>query len=245
MPPVRIPLRPSVCLKCAFRAGYATGRAARPSTPLNARSRLPSSVDPRARTRPWAQASNNAPQGVQGAQEEQIQEPSLAQRLKEMNDENNSLLSPVHIPEDPNAVINEKHPAASILSNSGIVVQRQLELMNVVVGFEQANKYVILDPQGNHIGFIAEQDNSIGRSMSRQMLKTHRSFTTHIFDKHQNEVLRFHRPFSWISSRIGIYDPVGATAGSPSSSTELTSTPPGQLSVPTDISQARISQIPL
>ncbi|KAL8871463.1 MAG: hypothetical protein Q9174_002706 [Haloplaca sp. 1 TL-2023] len=162
-----------------------------------------------------------------------------------MNDENNSLLSPVHIPEDPNAIINEKHPAASILSNSGIVVQRQLELMNLIVGFEQANKYVILDPHGNHIGFIAEQDNSIGRSMVRQMFKTHRSFTTHIFDKHQNEVLRFHRPFSWISSRISIYDPIGVTSGSPSSSTDLTSTTPGQLSVPTDMSQARISQLPL
>ena len=245
MPPVRISLRPSVCLKCASRAGYATSRPVRPSAPLNARSRPPLSIDPRARTRPWAQASNNAPQGIQGAQGEQSQKPSLSERLKGMNDENNSLLSPVHIPEDPNAVINEKHPAASILSNSGIVVQRQLEIMNVVVGLEQANKYVILDPQGNHIGFIAEQDNSIGRSMARQMLKTHRSFTAHIFDKHQNEVLRFHRPFSWISSRIGIYDPVELTAGSPSSSTELTSTPPGQISVPTDVSQARISQLPL
>lgn len=45
----------------------------------------------------------------------------------------NTLLSPVHIPEDPNAVLKENHPAIGILANSGLVVQRQLELMNVMM----------------------------------------------------------------------------------------------------------------
>jgi hypothetical protein len=45
----------------------------------------------------------------------------------------NSLLCPVHIPEDPNGVLRESHPAAGILANSAIVIQRQLELMNVMM----------------------------------------------------------------------------------------------------------------
>ena len=45
----------------------------------------------------------------------------------------NTLLAPVHIPEDPNAVLKERHPATGILTNSGLVVQRQLEMMNVMV----------------------------------------------------------------------------------------------------------------
>jgi hypothetical protein len=45
----------------------------------------------------------------------------------------NTLLSPVHIPEDPNAVLKETHPAIGILANSGLVVQRQLEMMNVMM----------------------------------------------------------------------------------------------------------------
>lgn len=45
----------------------------------------------------------------------------------------NTLLSPVHIPEDPNAVLKEKHPAANVLANSGLVIQRQLEMMNVMM----------------------------------------------------------------------------------------------------------------
>lgn len=46
---------------------------------------------------------------------------------------NNSLLSPVHIPEDPNGVLKSSHPAARILDNSALVIQRQLELGNLLL----------------------------------------------------------------------------------------------------------------
>jgi len=81
-------------------------------------------------------------------------------------------------------------------------------MMNIIVGFEQANKYIIMDGQGNTLGYIAEQDNGLGKSMARQVFKTHRSFTTHIFDRYEREVLRIHRPFAYINSKIRIYDPV-------------------------------------
>lgn len=57
-------------------------------------------------------------------------------------------------------------------------------------GFEQANKYVIMDAQGNHIGYMAEQEKGMANAMARQWFRTHRSFVTHVFDKHENEVLR-------------------------------------------------------
>lgn len=57
-------------------------------------------------------------------------------------------------------------------------------------GFEQANKYVIMDAHGNHVGYIAEQEKGMGNMMARQWLRTHRSFVTHVFDRHENEVLR-------------------------------------------------------
>ena len=46
---------------------------------------------------------------------------------------NNSLLSPVHIPEDPNGVLKSSHPATRILDNSALVIQRQLELGNLLL----------------------------------------------------------------------------------------------------------------
>ena len=110
--------------------------------------------------------------------------------LHDTKPEDNNLLSPVHIPEDPDGILNEKHPATKILANSAIVVQRQIEMMNIMLGFEQANRYTIMDPQGNHLGYMAEQEFGMGNMMARQTFRTHRSFTTHVFDREMKEVLR-------------------------------------------------------
>ncbi|KAF1991266.1 Scramblase-domain-containing protein [Aulographum hederae CBS 113979] len=155
----------------------------------------------------------------------------------------NTLLSPVHIPEDPHAVLKMKHPAVSLLANSSIIIQRQLEMMNVLIGFEQANRYIIMDPSGNHIGFLAEQEHGIGSTMMRQMAKTHRSFTTHVFDKEEREVLRFHRPFSYINSRINVYDALDMNSSVQySSSTALQGVSAGSIA---SQSSAQISNLSL
>ncbi|KAL2010457.1 hypothetical protein VTN00DRAFT_6264 [Thermoascus crustaceus] len=163
--------------------------------------------------------------------------------LRDTNPNQNTLLSPVYIPEDPNAVLKEKHPAAGILANSGLVVQRQLELMNVMLGFEQANKYVIMDASGNHVGYMAEQETGLGNMMARQWFRTHRSFVTHVFDRHENEVLRFHRPFSWINSRIRVYDPLDLADSAYSPSTALQGVSPGSLVSVAGGSNARVSPL--
>ncbi|KAI2476562.1 Scramblase family protein [Pyrenophora tritici-repentis] len=149
---------------------------------------------------------------------------AISNALSTTPDSENNLVTPVHMPEDPNAVLKQTHPAMRLLDNSSLVVQRQLEMMNVLMGFEQANRYVIMDPHGNHIGYLAEQDHGLGNAMARQMFKTHRSFTTHVFDRDEKEILRFHRPFSWINSRIRVYDAVGQDGSAYTSSTSLQGT---------------------
>lgn len=47
-----------------------------------------------------------------------------------------------------------------------------------------------MDAQGNHIGYMAEQDKGLASTMARQWFHTHRSFVTHVFDRQENEVLR-------------------------------------------------------
>lgn len=116
--------------------------------------------------------------------------PSISNALASTSPADNNLLAPVHITEDPNAVLKETHPATSILANSGLVVQRQIEMMNIFLGFEQANRYIIMDPYGNHVGYMAEHDGGFGKVMGRQWLRTHRAFTTHVFNREQKEVLR-------------------------------------------------------
>ncbi|CAL8583903.1 hypothetical protein XPA_009513 [Xanthoria parietina] len=239
MPPTKLVTEPWVCLRCAHRATFATGRARRPPPPSQYKARPRPSKVLASRQRPWTQSSKEL------SKEEPEQKLTLSDALRDTKKEDNSLLSPVYIPEDPTGVLNERHPATHILTNSGIVIQRQLELANVMLGFEQANKYVILDPQGNHIGFMAEQDNSVGTTVARQMLSTHRSFTTHVFDKHEKEVLRFHRPFSWVSSRIGVYDPVEVAVGTHSRSKDMITSNPGSLSAQVNAAHTQTSPLSL
>ena len=150
------------------------------------------------------------------------QQPSISNLLAQTESTNNSLLAPVHIPEDARAILKTNHPSTSLLEQSGIVIQRQIEMMNVFLGFEQANRYVIMDPQGNHIGYMAEHDGGIAKTMGRQWFRTHRSFMVHVFGRDGQEVLRFHRPFSWINTRIRVYDPVELASGlKTSSSTDV------------------------
>lgn len=179
----------------------------------------PTTTPPSTETPP---ASDNGSAAQQTGSQPPPQRPNMSDMLAQTPDEKNNLLAPVHIPEDPNAVLKSDHPATNLLTQSGIVVQRQIEMMNVFLGFEQANRYVIMDPHGNHIGYIAEHDGGIAKTMGRQWFRTHRAFTTHVFDRHQQEVLRFHRPFSWINTRIRVYDPWEASKSTPiSSSTDV------------------------
>ncbi|KAI4668929.1 uncharacterized protein J4E79_000971 [Alternaria viburni] len=159
-----------------------------------------------------------------GAPKETSKVDAVSNALSTTPDSENNLVTPVCMPEDPNAVLKQTHPAMRLLDNSSLIVQRQLEMMNVLMGFEQANRYVIMDPHGNHIGYLAEQDHGLGNAMARQMFKTHRSFTTHVFDRDEKEILRFHRPFSWINSRIRVYDAVGPDKSTYTSSASLQGT---------------------
>ena len=110
--------------------------------------------------------------------------------------------------------------------------------------------------------------------LARQSFRTHRSFTTHVFDKNQLEVLRvsfsrdvylsarghgvskpldrewliaqqFHRPFAWISSRIQAYDPLDPQVPSQSSSKNLQSTVSEQLSLDVSQQTPRVSPLSL
>lgn len=69
-------------------------------------------------------------------------------------------------------------------------LEQWLTPVSLSSGFEQANRYVILDAHGNHVGYMAEEEKGMGSMLSRQWLHTHRPFVTHVFDRNQNEVLR-------------------------------------------------------
>ena len=192
MPPINLSLQATNPSRFLLGAGFTSckprfralssgprGRA-RPYSPPRPRSQHPSRHFEK-----YSKVSGQPSNPHQG-QQNASQSVSLALRSSDSND----LISSVDIPHDPDGVLRPDHPATSILSHSSVVVTRQLELMNIMLGFEQANKYTIMDPRGNHIGYMAERELGMGNMMARQMFSTHRSFTTHVFDTKGTEVLR-------------------------------------------------------
>ncbi|CAG8608730.1 2798_t:CDS:2 [Ambispora leptoticha] len=142
--------------------------------------------------------------------------PPAQTKYKPPSAANNSKDTSITIPEHPDSVLSyEKMPTglSSILNNSALVVVRQLEMLNIFLGFEQANKYALLDPGGNSVGFIAEEEQSFTSTLFRQLFRTHRPFRAVIMDTQGNVVLKIRRPFAWINSRIfistGEEEPIG------------------------------------
>ncbi|KVI04772.1 altered inheritance rate of mitochondria protein 25 isoform X1 [Cynara cardunculus var. scolymus] len=89
---------------------------------------------------------------------------------------------------------------APLLSRSNLLITRDIEWANLTLGFEQENRYAIVDVSNPHepAGFIREQSNVI----FRQLLRSRRPFVASITDGNGNELFRVRRPFWWITSSI-------------------------------------------
>lgn len=51
----------------------------------------------------------------------------------------------------------------------------------VILGYEQANRYTVLDQDGNTVALLAEDLGGLGKAVGRQLLRTRRSFTATVF----------------------------------------------------------------
>lgn len=89
-----------------------------------------------------------------------------------------------------------------LLANDALVVTRQLEMLNIFVGFEQSNKYVITTVEGEPLGYIAEEPRGFLSMFARQIFRTHRPFRALVMDLEGSPLLWLHRPFAWINSRM-------------------------------------------
>ncbi|XP_050214856.1 altered inheritance rate of mitochondria protein 25 [Mercurialis annua] len=94
----------------------------------------------------------------------------------------------------------EEAKVAPLLARSNLLITRDIEWANLMLGFEQENRYAVVDvcyPQAP-VGFIREQSNLL----ARQFLRTRRPFVANIMDAMGNELFRVRRPFWWITSSI-------------------------------------------
>ncbi|GMM35024.1 Aim25 protein [Saccharomycopsis crataegensis] len=88
-----------------------------------------------------------------------------------------------------------------------VALQRTIEFANLFLGFEQANQYKLLNPQGQEIGYLKERDFGIRKMIMRQVAGLHRPFDVDLIDLNGNVVMNFKRGFSWINSRVRVRVP--------------------------------------
>ncbi|GAB4858196.1 hypothetical protein Ancab_009593 [Ancistrocladus abbreviatus] len=94
----------------------------------------------------------------------------------------------------------EEAQIVPLLARSNLLVTRDIEWANLMFGFEQENRYAVVDVCYPHspVGFIREQSNII----ARQLLRSRRPFIAYVTDGMGNELFRVRRPFWWITSSI-------------------------------------------
>ena len=70
----------------------------------------------------------------------------------------------------------------------------------VVLGFEQANRYTVLDQDGTTVALLAEDLGGLGKAIGRQFLRTRRSFTATVFSPDGAQLFKIPQP-----ERVGLH----------------------------------------
>jgi len=88
------------------------------------------------------------------------------------------------------------------MDNQMLVITRQVEMVNIFIGLEKHNRYIISNESGEPIGYIAEEQRGLLSVISREIFSTRRPFRAVLLDTSGSPILWFYRPFSWINSRM-------------------------------------------
>ncbi|EIW60031.1 Scramblase-domain-containing protein [Trametes versicolor FP-101664 SS1] len=177
---------PSVPLQCT--RAYALSRFERPRPGVGRQRPKLDSQQARRRDDPLSDAASQPPPGTDPfAREDQ---PSAAQSpLWE-----ESVRAPASNPEE------SLHKL--LMENSRLIITREIEMLNIFMGFEQANRYVITNEAGETLGYIAEEPRGFLSMFSRQVFRTHRPFRAIVMDSQGSPILWLRRPFAFINSRM-------------------------------------------
>lgn len=87
--------------------------------------------------------------------------------------------------------------------------------MEILVNFETANRYAVLDEHNGLLGMIAERAGGVGETLKRLLFRSHRGFTADVFENDGRHILSLSRRFFLFFSDLFIVDATtGATLGS-------------------------------
>ena len=91
-----------------------------------------------------------------------------------------------------------------------LVVRQTKEMLEIFTGFETANRYRVLTPEGEEAMFCYEESGML----SRQFMGSHRPLNLHVVDTKGQPILNASRSFFWFFSHLNVHDGSGASLGS-------------------------------
>ena len=95
-----------------------------------------------------------------------------------------------------------------------LLVRQQVERLEMFTGIETANRYQVMDPQGNILFHAEEESGGVGGFLTRNLLKAMRPFTISLTPPEEAPALTLKSPFRFFFHEVEILDAHGRTLGS-------------------------------
>jgi len=100
-----------------------------------------------------------------------------------------------------------------ILASPQLYVRQKKEWAEIIVDWETANQYEILDAQSNSVGLVAERSGGFLDAIKRLFLRSHRPLSIDVFDGSGQAVLHFGRTFFFFFSDLFVDSTSGQRLG--------------------------------
>ena len=97
-----------------------------------------------------------------------------------------------------------------LTDHSELMIKQQVEHLEAFTGFETANRYRVMTPQGDTLLYAHEESGWL----SRFILRGHRPLTLHVMDGDSKPLLSASRGFFWFFSHLHVSDGTGRGLGS-------------------------------
>ena len=92
------------------------------------------------------------------------------------------------------------------MSDGALVVTRDVEFGQLILGFEQCQHYNVRDQHGDVVSLLAEDHGGLGTTIGRQLLRSRRSFKATVLSPDGTVLFKMRRPAYLMSSTMFIED---------------------------------------